>query len=128
MTTTPNLHRQRKGAVAYQFGQSAEDQVLRHYQSAGLLLLHRRWRGRGGEIDLILQDRETIVFVEVKAASSIQSAITRLGPPQMRRIHAAAEEFIGTLPSGSLTEVRFDLACVDKTGAPQIMENCFSHF
>ena len=35
----------------------------------GFQILERRWRYRGGEIDLVALDRGTLVFVEVKARS-----------------------------------------------------------
>ena len=45
----------------------------------------------------------------------------------MNRIYASAEEFLGTQPLGSLTDVRFDVALVGGTGDMQIIENAFGH-
>ncbi len=47
-------------------GRSAENQALLYLQRKGLRLIDRNYRWRGGEIDLIMQDRECIVFVEVR--------------------------------------------------------------
>jgi putative endonuclease len=44
----------------------------------------------------------------------------------MQRIHAAAAEFIGAQPYGQLTELRFDLALVDRGGRIEIRENAFA--
>lgn len=120
--------RQRRGARAYNSGAAAEDAVARLYQQAGLELLHRRWRGAGGEIDLILRDTGVIVFAEVKQARSHDAARDSLKPAQMARIHMAASEFLGTLPGGQLTDVRFDLATVDGSGHCDVMEGVLSHF
>ena len=43
----------------------------------------------------------------------------------MRRIYAAASEFISGEPSGQDTEVAFEVALVDGTGRIEIVENAF---
>ncbi len=43
--------------------QTAADWLKNH---AGMQLLESRYRNKAGEIDLIMKDRDTIVFVEVK--------------------------------------------------------------
>ena len=85
----------------------------------------RRWRGQGGEIDLILRDGDGLIFVEVKQSRCLARAAESLSHRQMQRICASAEEFLGTQPRGSLTDVRFDLALVDQRGDMQIIENAF---
>lgn len=114
--------------MAHHFGKSAEAQVERHYERSGAQILHRRWRSRSGEIDLIVQDRDVLVFVEVKASSSMERAMQSLRPAQICRISRAAEEFLQHVPTGVLTDVRFDLACCDRTGHTQVFENAFGHF
>lgn len=104
-------------------GLSAEDGVLRTYLAQGCQLLHRRFRGQGGEIDLILAQGEVVIFVEVKKSRSFDSARARLGAPQIARIFATAAEFLGSQPKGQLTETRFDLALVNAQGDIAIMEN-----
>ncbi len=91
-------------------------------------MLHRRWRGAAGEIDLILRDGETLVFVEVKKSRSFARAADRLSPAQMHRIAAAAAEFLGTQPRGQLSDMRFDVALVDGSGEVRIVENAFGQF
>ncbi|MDF1802951.1 YraN family protein [Thalassovita sp.] len=120
--------RRRRGTRANLFGQSAEQQILRHYARRGGTVLQQRWRGTVGEIDLVLRDGATLVFVEVKAARSIDAAMERLRPAQVQRIRATAEEYLAEQPAGSLSEVRFDLACCDQQGQAQIFENAFGHF
>jgi putative endonuclease len=48
-------------------GAEAEARAARHLQAQGLVLLARNWRCRFGEIDLILREGSTLVFVEVRA-------------------------------------------------------------
>jgi len=125
---TPALARRDRGKRAYSAGLAAEDRAVTLYTAAGLCLLETRWRGKSGEIDLILADGDQIVFVEVKQARSHDAAIASLRPAQMRRIHAAGAEYLGQCPDGQLTEVRFDLAVIDGMGRCDILEGFFSHF
>jgi putative endonuclease len=120
--------RQDRGLRSWLAGAAAEKIVALAYDERGVDLLETRWRGQGGEIDLILRHGSEIVFCEVKAARDTQEAIARLRPAQMRRIHAAASEYLGLVPEGQLAQVRFDLAVVDATGRAEILENAFGHF
>ena len=104
---------------------AAEESVARHYQRSGSRLAARRWRGRGGEIDLILREGDGLVFVEVKKAKSFSAAAERLSRRQMARLCAAAEEFAGGEPRGSLTQMRFDLAMVNDMGEIRVLRNAF---
>lgn len=111
------------GKLSYLSGLSAEDGVARDYAARGHEEAARRWRGTGGEIDLIVRDGTGFIFVEVKKARSFAQAATRLSAAQFRRIQAAALEFLATRSGGTLTDMRFDLALVDATGRTEIVEN-----
>ena len=113
------------GAVGHYAGEAAEEIVRRHYEALGLDVAHRRWRGKGGEIDLILRDGEAVVFVEVKLARTHDRAAAKLAPRQIARLFDAAEEFLGGEPAGSLTEMRFDVALVDARGEVEIRKDAF---
>ena len=114
------------GAVSFRSGLSAEERVARRYEEAGCILRARRWRGRAGEIDLVVQDGAVLVFVEVKSAGSHARAAERLSPRQARRVMAAAEEYVAAEPGGSLSEMRFDVALVDGRGRIEIRANALA--
>ncbi len=118
-----NRRREETGRSNYLAGQAAEEAVLRHYAARGLTLAKARWRGKAGEVDLILRDGDEVVFVEVKHSRSFDSAAARLLPKQIERLMRAAEEFAGGEPKGLLTEMRFDVALVNGQGAVHILEN-----
>jgi putative endonuclease len=99
--------------------------VATDYERRGFSIAHRRWRGAGGEIDLIARDGEGLVFIEVKKSGSFDQAAARINRRQMNRICASAAQFLEHEPGGQLTNVRFDAALVDATGAVQIIENAF---
>ncbi|MGD1881812.1 MAG: YraN family protein [Paracoccaceae bacterium] len=115
-----------RGRLSYEAGQSAEDAIGRVYAAKGATLEKQRWRGSAGEIDLIFRLGDQVLFVEVKQAKTCAAAFTRVSPKQQARLFAAAEEYIGTLPSGLLTEIRFDVAAVDAKGMFEILENAFA--
>ncbi|WP_138465063.1 YraN family protein [Poseidonocella sp. HB161398] len=111
------------GATGYHAGLAAEDCVARHYEASGHRLRARRWRGRGGEIDLILEDAAGLVFVEVKKSRNFEQALARFTDRQMRRICEAACEYVAGEPAQMDTPMRFDLALVDGHGQTQVVEN-----
>ena len=111
------------GTVSYHSGLAAEQSVARAYVDAGAVIAARRWRGKGGEIDLIARAGGDTVFVEVKRAATHAEAAQRLGPRQIARLHDCAAEYMATLPDGLLSSVRFDLALVDAQGRVAIIEN-----
>jgi putative endonuclease len=48
-------------------GKTGEDLACRELERRGYVIIARRYRRRGGEFDIIARDRDTLVFVEVKA-------------------------------------------------------------
>jgi putative endonuclease len=47
-------------------GKSGEDLACRELKRHGYTIIARRYRRRGGELDIVARDGETTVFVEVK--------------------------------------------------------------
>ena len=101
-------------------GDAAEARALAHLQAQGLALVRRNYRvaagprSRGGEIDLILRERDgTLVFVEVRArAGAAQGgAAASVTGAKQRRLVFAAQHFLRTL--GSVPPCRFDVVAID---------------
>lgn len=113
------------GKTAYHAGIAAEEIVAQDYARRGRPVAHRRWVGQGGEIDLIAREGACVVFIEVKKSKTFDSAALRLGRRQMDRLCVAASEFLAGEPRGQLTDMRFDLALIDASGAMHIIENAF---
>lgn len=111
------------GLTSHLKGQAAEDSVARFYQHRGAIILGRRWRGPGGEIDLIVREGATTVFVEVKSSGTVEKAFGRVTTRQAARIASSAEAFLDTLPKGQLSEMRIDVAAMDLAGRIEICEN-----
>ncbi len=104
-------------------GDTAETRALAHLQANGLALVQRNYRvargpaARGGEVDLIMRERDgTLVFVEVRArrAGSRGGAAATVGHAKQRRLVFAAQHFLTRLPA--LPPCRFDVVAIDGEG------------
>lgn len=101
-------------------GDEGEDRALAHLQRAGLKLVERNYRvaagprARGGEIDLILRERDgTLVFVEVRrrVGSAHGGAAASVSAAKRRRLLLAAQHYLCRLPVPPAC--RFDVIAID---------------
>jgi putative endonuclease len=122
--TPSQFHR---GATNHHAGHAAEAQVARHFADLGLPVRESRWRGPGGEIDLVCGGPDGLVFVEVKKARDHDAALARVTARQLDRIRLSAEAYAAAMPRGSLTEMRIDVALVDAAGRIAVIENATIH-
>ncbi|MDG1531322.1 MAG: YraN family protein [Paracoccaceae bacterium] len=111
------------GKTSYLAGLSAEEAVERHCKRRGKTILHRRWRGSVGEIDIIARERDQVIFIEVKKSKSFYDAISHLSVAQQQRIYATGSEYLANEELGQNTPVRFDVALVDSMGQIKVIEN-----
>jgi putative endonuclease len=95
-------------------GRAAEDAALRFLQSMGCVLLRRNYRCRLGEIDLVVRDGDSLVFVEVRARDSdaYGGAAASIGRGKQRRLAAAARHFLMTHPQAARLPARFDVVAI----------------
>lgn len=77
-------------------GDAAEDAALAFLRGEGLRQVERNFRCKGGEIDLIMQDGDTLVFVEVRQRSkdSFGGALASVTRTKQRRLIVAAQIFL----------------------------------
>jgi len=77
-------------------GARAEDLCAEMLRSAGLRIVARNWRCRHGEIDLIAEDRGTLVFAEVRMRrnAAFGGAAESVTVSKRRRLVAAARLFL----------------------------------
>jgi putative endonuclease len=78
-------------------GITAESLAAAHLEQAGLRLLERNYRIRGGEIDLIAQDGDVTVFIEVKQRTSSSHGLAGefINPRKAALVRRAALHFLG---------------------------------
>lgn len=77
-------------------GAAAEQAAADYLATQGLTLVARNYRCRGGEIDLILRDGASLVFVEVRerAGSAFGGAAASITAAKQARIHLAARHYL----------------------------------
>ncbi|RJF97516.1 YraN family protein [Noviherbaspirillum saxi] len=94
-------------------GAQGEDRALHYLQQQGMSLVERNFRCKGGEIDLIMQDRSSLVFVEVRkrAASRYGGAAASITGRKQARLILAAQIFLQRyrMPPAC----RFDVVAID---------------
>jgi putative endonuclease len=93
-------------------GREAEIRAAAHLESRGLRVLERNFRVRGGEIDLVMRDGSTVVFVEVRLRSSADfgGAGASITAAKRRRIVLAARHWLARHGD---TDCRFDCVLID---------------
>ncbi len=93
-------------------GRLAEDSVAALWRSQGYSVLAQRLRTKSGEIDLVVADRQTLVFVEVKTRNSFAQAAEAVQPRQQTRLLEAASVALAEHAEWHRQDTRFDVALV----------------
>jgi len=94
-------------------GQAGEDAALAHLLRHGLTLVTRNFRCKTGEIDLIMRERASLVFVEVRkrASRDYGGAAASITPAKQRRLLRAAQFYLLRYPAQPAC--RFDVVAID---------------
>ncbi len=112
-------------------GEQGEQRALDHLRGQGLVLVERNYRvargphARGGEVDLILRDRDgTLVFVEVRARSDARfgGAAASVSAGKQRSLQLAATHYLQRWASPP--PCRFDVVALDD-GALEWIRSAF---
>jgi putative endonuclease len=109
-----------KRRKAETLGRLAEDDVASLWRAKGFAVLAQRLRTGAGEIDLVLADGETLVFVEVKARKSLAEAAYAVSPRQQARLLEAASLALACHEDWLRPSIRFDVALVCGSSIEQI--------
>jgi len=106
-------------------GQSAESRAEAFLKTRGLKLVARNWRCRFGEIDLVMLDGATLVFIEVRlrSRSDFGGAAASVTPAKQKKLLAAARQYLATLKT--LPSCRFDVVALSGDTAPEWIRNAF---
>ncbi|MDX1593616.1 MAG: YraN family protein [Gammaproteobacteria bacterium] len=93
-------------------GPSAENLALEHLRDAGLSLLARNHRCRGGELDLVMADGGVVVFVEVRYRRDTRfgRAEETVTVTKQRRLITAARHYLQR--RGESAPARFDVVAI----------------
>ena len=112
-------------------GKRGEDLACRFLRRRGYKILYRNFRGRrGGEIDIVCRDRDTLVFVEVKTRADdiLRRPFETLRRAQRERISVGGLAWLRLLDNPDIL-FRFDVVEVvlPDDGAPrlELIRNAF---
>jgi putative endonuclease len=117
------MSRTREAAHAH--GHRAETIALWFLRLKGYRLVARRYKSPAGEIDLIMRERSTLVFIEVKARRIVDDSLFAVTPHQSRRIAGGARHFAARHPEQLREFQRFDIVAVPSYLWPSHIKNAF---
>jgi len=98
-------------------GMRAERLALRYLKQQGLKLIVKNFRCKYGEIDLVMQDQDTLVFVEVRfrKKSDYGTGLESVDSHKQQRIFHTSRYFLQKNFSAKYFNIRFDMIAVDAT-------------
>jgi putative endonuclease len=94
-------------------GRTWEQVACKHLEQHGLTLVEANFTCKGGEIDLIMRDGASFVFVEVRqrADRTHGGAAASITPVKQARLVCAAQVYLMRYPQ--LPPCRFDVVAID---------------
>jgi putative endonuclease len=101
--------------LRHHLGRVGERLALEHLERLGYRLVARNHRTRFGELDLIVCDDTTIIFVEVKArrVGAVVGALESVPPRKQRQVRSmAAAWLVEATDRPRSRELRFDVVAV----------------
>lgn len=102
-------------------GNEAEKLACGYLEQKGLHTLERNYRCKMGEIDIIMQDQDTLVFVEVRyrKQNAFGSAAESVTPSKQKKLIRAAYHYLGFHQRHN-SLCRFDVLAITGTANEQI--------
>jgi putative endonuclease len=100
--------------------------AAQHLTQKGLALLEQNYHSRFGEIDLIMRDQHTLVFIEVRQRSSNRfgDALESVDQRKQQKIILTAQHYLSMHPDES--PCRFDVVALDKDHQIQWVKDAFN--
>lgn len=100
-------------------GKQAEDLACEYLHRQGLRLLQRNYTTRYGEIDLVMRDHDTTVFVEVRYRSrdDYVDALTSIDTHKQRKLIRTAQHYLQRQRGNPLQAARIDVIAISALGS-----------
>jgi len=94
-------------------GKTGEDLAAAFIVQAGMRILERNYKSKGGEVDIIAKDGNVLVFVEVKCRKTLNYGVPQLAvtPFKQRQISKAALTWLAQQRIRD-TDARFDVIAI----------------
>lgn len=106
-------------APRQRLGATAEARARAHLEAAGLEHLASNWRAhfhtQAGELDLIMREGDTLVFIEVRARSRSQfgGALASIDSRKQAKLWLAARAYLAAHYGNREPPCRFDVVAID---------------
>lgn len=107
-------------------GREAEEAACQYLTAQHLKILERNYRTRQGEIDIIAQEDDCIVFIEVRYRSSTDfgTSLETVDERKLLKINRAAMHYLHTKKGYDRMMYRFDVIGFDHNlSSPQWIKN-----
>jgi putative endonuclease len=108
--------------TAVSAGRDAETLACDYLMAKGMTLVERNYRSRFGEIDLIMDDRNCLIFVEVRYRRQARygSGAESVDARKQARIIACARHYLLRNPRAADRPCRFDVVAIEGVANPAI--------
>lgn len=110
-------------------GNQAELTALRFLRSAGLTLVARNYRCRGGEIDLVMMHAGCLTFIEVRSrrCSRFSDPAVTVDYRKQKKLLRTAALFLANTRAFTHCDVRFDVVAIsaDKKNSIEWIQDAF---
>ena len=109
-------------------GAAAEDAAARHLSASGCRVLARNARYREGELDLVVRERDVVVFVEVRLRTGERFGGARASVDMFKRkrLARAAQHWLAEHYGDRWPACRFDVVTVDGNGTIDWIRDAFA--
>lgn len=106
-------------------GSDAETMAAEYLSQHGLTLKARNYRSRWGEVDLIMNDGDDLVFIEVRcrSGSDFANVAETIDQRKQRRIARTALCYVQENAALDDTSMRFDVVLIEKRGTQTLHNN-----
>lgn len=102
-------------------GYQAENIVKNFYLNKGLHFIKANWTIPGGEIDLIFESEQELIFIEVKCINTIEELDHYISSKKIKTLERAIESYL--LNHDNKKDIRLDIAFVKNDEIIEIYEN-----
>jgi putative endonuclease len=111
-------------------GAMAEELAAIFLQKQGLVIHTKNYRCKLGEIDLIMQHADTLVFIEVRLRThqAFANAAESITIHKQQKIIKAAQYYLQQHQLTDKVNCRFDVVAFGNSSTPEWIKNAFSAY
>lgn len=105
--------------ITQETGRAAEEKALAYLMEQGLKLISQNYTCRLGEVDLIMRDADYLVFIEVRARTSMRfgGGLASITYAKRQKILKTTDYYVMTHQEYAKLAIRFDVISIDGSSA-----------